>query len=186
MRFDILFVNRHRLLMPFDPAARAFSSAIKRSYAQHATQTSPRAQNSSPPPAKRRRQSDSGAPSPFSSPHSTSKYLKLATRLNDLKSFEPRPSTSSKRGPSSFLPKRKKKKTVLQQKTVLPGPHHNEAYIEKEHNKSVMPLKQCHKDTPRSSVNNFIQGLQGNGKMPRYTSIEGEILEGEKRIYAHR
>lgn len=167
--------------MPFDPAARGFSSAIKRSYAQHATQASPSAQSSSQPPAKRRRHRDSGGPSPFSSPHST---FELATRLNNLKSHKSRPSTSST---SRISSKRKNKNAVVQQqKTLLPGPHHNESYIEKEHNKSIVPLRKTHKDTPRSSVNNFFQGLYGNGRLPNYTSIEGEIVDGNKHIYAYR
>lgn len=192
MRFDLLFVSRRRFLMPFDPAARVFSSAIKRSYAQHATQASPNAENSSLPPSKRPRHRDSGAPSPFSSPHSTSKYLEPATRLNNiksnnlksnnLKSLKSRPSTSS--SPISSKRKKKKKAVLKQQRTPLPGPHHNEAYIEKEHNKSVVPLKHSHKDTPKSSVNNFYQQL--HGRMPKYTSIEGEIVDGKKQIYTFR
>ena len=184
MRFDLLFVNRHRLLMPFDPTARVFSSAIKRSYSQHATQSSPRAQHTSPPPAKRHRgAASSGAPSPFSSAHS-SKHFKLATRLPT--SFEQGPSSSLPRQPSFTSLKRSKKKKPVQAKTVLPGPYHNEAYIEKEHNKSLVFLKQVHKETPKSSVNNFYQGLNGNGKLPKFISKDGEIIEGKKRIYTHR
>ena len=175
---------RHRLLMPFDSAARVLSCAIKRSYSQHATQSLPHAQNTSPPPAKRRRgAASSGAPSPFSSAHSTSKHFKLATRLP--RSFEPGRS-SSPRQPSFTSVKRKKKKTVVQPKTVLPGPRHTEAYIEKEHNKAVVALKRFHKETPKSSLNNFYQALNGNGKLPKFTSIDGEIIEGKNRIYAHR
>ena len=187
MRFDLLLVYRHRLLMPFDPAARVFSSAIKRSYSQHATQSLPRAQNTSPPPAKRHRgAASSDAPSPFPSAHSSSKqkHFKLATRPP--RSFEPGPSSSSPRQPSFISLKRsKKKKTVVQPRTVLPAPYYSEAYIEKEHNKSDVALKRCHKETPKSSLNNFYQGLNGNGKLPNFTSIEGEI-EGSKRIYAYR
>lgn len=176
--------------MPFDPTARVLSSAIKRSYAQHATQSSLRAQNNSPPPAKRRRKAASSAPSPFSFAHSTSKRAELATRLNLLNSSEPGHSSSSPRQLSFISPKRskkKKKKPVVQPKTELPGPYHNESYIVKEHGKSVVSLKRCHKETPKSSVNNFYQGLHGNKKLPRYTSIDGEvIIEGNKRIYVHR
>lgn len=186
MRFDLLFVNRHRLLMPFDPAARVFSSAIKRSYSQHATQSASRAQNTSPPPAKRRRhRAPSGAPSPFSSPHPISKHVQLTAHLNNLKP-ESRSSPTSPKQPSFISPKRKKKKAVVKPKTVLSGPYHNEAYIEKEHNKSVVALKRSHKDLPKSSVNNFYQALHGNGKQPKYTTIEGDIIEGEKRIYTQR
>lgn len=187
MRFDLLLVNRHRLLMPFDPATRVFSSAIKRSYSQHATQSLPRAQNTSPPPAKRHRGAiSSGAPSPLHSAHSTSKqkHFKLATRPP--RSFEPGPSSSLARQTSfTSLKHSKKKKPVAQPRTVLPGPHHNEAYIEKEHNKSVATLKRSHIETPKSSLNNFYQGLNGNGNLPKFTSIEGEI-EGNKRIYTYR
>jgi hypothetical protein len=185
MKFDLLFVNRHRLLMPFDPAARVLSSAIKRSYSQHATQSSPRAQNTSLPPAKRHPETaSSGAPSPFSSAHSTSKHFKLATRLP--KSFEPGPSSSSPKQSSFISPKRSNKKKSVVQKTVLPGPYYSEPYIEKEYNKSVVPLKRCHKETPKSSVNNFYQGLNGNSKLPMFTTIDGEISDGRKRIITQR
>ena len=168
--------------MPFDPTARVISSAIKRSYSQHATQSSPHAQNTSPPPAKRHRgAASSGA---FSSAHSTSKHFKLATRPP--RSFELGPSSSLPRQPSFISPKHSKKKPVVEPKTVLPGPYHNEAYIEKEYKKSVVPLKRSHIETPKSSVNNFYQGLNGNGWLPSYTTIDGEIIEGKKRIYAHR
>lgn len=185
MRFDLLFVNRRRLRMSFDPAARVLSSAIKRSYSQHATQTSPRAQNTSPPPAKRHRgAASSGAPSPHSSARSPSKHFNLATRLP--RSFEPGFSSSSPRRPSSLSLKNSKKKPVVRPKTVLPGPYHNEAYIMKEHHKSVVALKRCHIETPKSSMNNFYQGLNGNGTHPRTETIDGEILEGKKRTYVHR
>ena len=168
--------------MPFDPAGRVLSSAIKRSYSQHATQPLPRAQNTSPPPAKRRRHKASSGASSFSSPHPTSKYDQLTTHVNNLKSFK-RPSNSSPKQPSISS---KRSKKALPPKTVLPGPYHSQAYVEKEHNKSVVPLKQCHKETPKSSVNNFYQGLYGNGKRPNFTTIDGDIFEGEKQIYAHR
>ena len=190
MRFDLLFVNRHRFFKSFDPAARVLSSAIKRSYTQHATQSSPPAQNTSPLPTNKRRRgrASSGAPSPFSSPHPTPKYAELATRLNSLKPFERRPSPPSPKPkqPSFTSSKRKKrKKPVVQPKTLLPGPYHNEAYIEKEYNKSVVTLKRCHKETPKSSLNNFYQSLHGNSKLPIFTTIDGEV-DDKKRIYTHR
>jgi hypothetical protein len=179
MRFDLLFVNRHRHFMPLDPAARVISSAIKRSYTQHATQFSPSAQNIPPPPAKRSRHR--------ASPHSTtSKYVELAARLNNLKSLEPHPPSSPKQSSFTSSKKGKKKRGVPQSKHEFPGPYHSEAYIVKEYNRSILPLKQCHKETPKSSVNNFYQMLHGNGKQPKFTSMEGEVIEGDKRMFTHR
>ena len=184
MRFDLFFVSRHRLLMHIDPTTRVLSSAIKRSYSQHATQSSPRAQNPSPPPAKRHRGASSG--SPLSSPPSTSEHLNLDTR--PFWSFEPGPSSSSPRQPSLNAKrgslKRSEKKPVVKQKTLLPGPYHNEIYIEKEHNISPMALKRLHKETPRSSVNNFYHTL--TGKLPTYKTIDGTIMQGNQAIHVHR
>ena len=176
MRLDLLFVYRHRLLMHIDPATRVLSSAVKRSYSQHATQSSPRAQNVSPPPAKRHR---GAAPSGSSSARSASKHFKLATPLSWLS--EPGSSFSSPRQSSKRSPKRSKKKPV-QPKTVLPGPYHNEAYIEKEH-KTQIYMKPCHKETPKSSVNNFYQAL--TGMTPKFKTIDG-MVEGNQRVYVHR
>lgn len=180
MRIDLLLVYRHRLLMRIDPPTRVLSSAIKRSYTQHATQFSPSAQNTSPPPAKRHRgAASSGSPSPLPSARSTSKHFKLATRQPGSSSSSSR--QNAKRG---SLKRPAKKEVVVQSKTVLPGPHHNEAYIVKQHNKSVFAMKSYHKETPKSSVNNFCQVL--NGKLPMFRTVDGVIIEGNNRIYAHR
>ena len=182
MKFDLLFVYRHRLLMPVDPATRVLSSAIKRSYSQHAaTQSSSRAQNALPPPAKRHRgAASSGAP--FSSAYSTSKRLKLATHPS--RSFDPGPSSSSPRqNAKRGSLQRSKKKPVVQPKTVLPGPYYNETFIEKKHKTSLIALKPFHALTPKSSLNNFYQVVAG--KAPEFTTIDG-VVEGTQQIYVHR
>ena len=180
MRFDLLFAYRRRFLMQFDPATRALSSTFKRPYSQHATQSSPRTQNASPPPPKRHR--GAAVPSPFAS-----KHFKLATRKPP-RSSEPSPSPASPRQ-SSFNArrgslKRSKMQHVIQPKTVLTGPYHTEAYIEKEYNKSSIPLRPYHKEAPRSPLNNFYQVI--TGKLPTFTSVDGVIIQGNQRIPIHR
>lgn len=110
MRFDLLFVSRRRLYIPFDPAARVLSFTIKRSYAQHATQASPPSQNTLPPPAIRRRAG------PFPSLHPSSE------KFVDLKSIESRPSPSSPKPPSLTSSKSKKKKKSRTVKTCIARP----------------------------------------------------------------
>jgi hypothetical protein len=169
--------------MRLDPATRVLSSAIKRSYAQHATQSSPRAQNHSPPPPAKRGAASSGAPSPFSSAHSTSKHFKLATRPS--KSSQPSPSSSSLKQPTKNAKRAHKhsKKNPVVQKAVLPGPYHNGAYIENEYNNSAVALKSQHKETPKSSLHNFYQTLTGN--LPKFTTIDG-MIEGDQQVHIHR
>lgn len=158
---------------------RFLTRCIERSYSHHATQSLPRTQVSSSPPAKRPRR----PPPPFSSP----KPVKMTTRKPS-RSSEPGPSTSSPRQ-SSFNAKRgptfsKPSKKHSQPKPVLPGPYHNEAYIEKEHNRSPVPLKLYIKQTPKGSLNNFYQTV--TGKLPTFTSVEGVIMRGSQRVQIHR
>jgi len=190
MRFDLLLVCRRRLLLQFDPATRVLSSNIKRSYSQHATQALPHTQNPSPPPAKHPRgAASSDEPSPFSYARSAPKQM--ASRKPS-RSSEPGPSTSSPKQPSSNVKrgspffKRSKKQSFLQTRpgTVLAGPYHNEAYIEKEHNKSPVPLKPYQKQSPKGPLNNFYQVMAG--KLPTFTSIEGVIIEGNQPIRIYR
>jgi hypothetical protein len=170
----IVFASRRRLLMQFDPTTRAISSAIKQ-YSQHATQFSRRTENAFPPTAKRHR-----GPAP-----STSKHLKLATRKPS-KFSEPSPSTprqSSLNAKQDSL-KPSKKQPVIEPKTILAGPYHTEVYIEKEYNKSPIHLKHHHKETPRSSVNNFYSTV--TDKLPTYRSIDGVIIDGNQQILIYR
>lgn len=171
--------------MQFDPTTRAIFSAIKHSYSQHATQFSPRTQNPSPPPAKRHR---GAAPSKAPSALSTSKHLKLATRKPS-KFSEPSPSPSLPRQSSlnarrDSLKHPKKKQPVIQPKTVLAGPYHTEAYIDKEYNKSPIRLKHHHIETPKSSVNNFYQTV--TDKLPTFKSIDGVIIDGNRHTLVYR
>ncbi|KAF9568385.1 P-loop containing nucleoside triphosphate hydrolase protein [Agrocybe pediades] len=94
------------------------------------------------------------------------------------------PGPSSSRGPSSLRttkPSKRGKKAApstsrVPRHDLLEGPYHNEAYIQAEHHKSPIPLKPLHKETPKSSLNNFYSVVKQ--ELPVYKSVQGHISEG--------
>jgi small subunit ribosomal protein S24e len=66
----------------------------------------------------------------------------------------------------------------------MDGPYHNQIYIEKEHNKSPIPLKPLHKEAPKGALNNFYQTIKG--KQPEYVSVHGTVMGGNRAIVVWR
>lgn len=187
--------------MQFDPAFKSSStpsstqlslsapSSVKRTYSQEAlataTQTShpehfkvPRVGNSQQSFSSIRRSSAAPLQEPVISKPQTKAQQKLRPSRGVLSVPHKEGQASSSKVPS--LPKKVTKQTRGGKSrirlTVIEGPLHDEAYINREHNKSPIPLKKIHLETPKSSIGNF--SVIATGSPPKYVSVEGQLSNG--------
>jgi small subunit ribosomal protein S24e len=186
--------QRRRLFMEFDPAKASLSPepssiqsnshlGVKRRLSQQAT--SPISQSATSSPFKLSR--DDGT-------QHSSRYSPLASHMSSNQpprstqgsSFTIRPSHFAGQGSSSRSagPSKRGGKGGLIKKTLLESPLHDEKYIEQEYNQPPLPIKKIHESTPKSSLGNF--SMIAIGKLPHYSTVEGVVDEGAKRLHVWR
>ncbi|KAF5370240.1 hypothetical protein D9615_010076 [Tricholomella constricta] len=183
MRLALLLRQRRRLLMQFDPTKNTASSSTshphKRPFAHQASALKlepeslkvPRVDmpdaSSSFSHSRQAKSSKSNivAPPAFEMPPSSSSRSR---------GFGHRPSHPAAHASSSRVLKKRGGKYTSHRH--LEGPLYDEAYINRIHLTSPIPLKPLHESTPKSSLGNF--AMLVTEQVPTYKSIEG-FLEDE-------
>lgn len=162
--------------MSFDPSLGDFSSSIrqrtssgiKRSFSQRAAALPDNIPSSKAPRIDRSPKCNS----------STSMQASLQQRQSNNGSSSSRGQRSRSRSGPKFQPgssasSKSQKKRPQKRLARLEGPFHNREYIAQQYNKSLIPLKPLHRDTPKSSIGNF--SMTAADQSPKYDFKEGCI-----------
>jgi len=175
-RLALFLRYRQRPFMSFDPSQGDFSSfirqrassGIKRSFSQRAAALPDSTPSSKAPRIDRSPKRNSSPSVQVSSQQRQPNNGSSAPRGQRARSR-----TGHKFQQGSSASSKSQKKQSQKRLPGLEGPFHNQEYITQQYNKSLIPLKPSHKDTPKSSIGNFL--MLAADQLPKYNFKQGCI-----------
>jgi len=175
-RLALFLRYRQRPFMSFDPSQGDFTSSIrqratsglKRSFSQRTAALPDNTPSSKAPRIDRSPKCNSGA-----SVQASSQQRQPNNGSSSFRGQRSRSRTGHKLQPGSSASSKSQKKQPQRRLARLEGPFYNREYITQQYNKSLIPLKPLHRETPKSSIGNF--SMTAADQSPKYNFKEGCI-----------